>query len=114
MESASTAKIEVLRPMVHLDQYIVFSTLLFLIGLAGFLSRRNLFVMLMSLEIMLNAANVNFIAFAKYMGDIGGQMFVLFIISIAAADAAVAFAIIISMYRLKGTTSVASLRTLKG
>ena len=100
--------------MAHLDQYIVFSTLLFLIGLAGFLSRRNLFVMLMSLELMLNAANVNFIAFAKFMGDLGGQMFVLFIISIAAADAAVAFAIIMSLYRLKGSTSVEAWRALRG
>ena len=100
--------------MVYLNQYIVFSTLLFLIGLAGFLSRRNLFVMLMSLELMLNAANVAFIAFAKHMGDLGGQMLVLFIISIAAADAAVAFAIIISLYRLKGVTTVEGLKTLRG
>jgi NADH-quinone oxidoreductase subunit K len=100
--------------MIYLNQYIVFSTLLFLIGLAGFLSRRNLFFMLMSLELMLNAVNVAFIAFAKHMGDLGGQMFVLFIIAIAAADAAVAFAIIISLYRLKGTTSVEAWRALKG
>jgi len=100
--------------MVYLDQYIVFSTLLFLIGLAGFLARRNLFFMLMSLEIMLNAANVSFIAFAKHMGDLGGQMFVLFIIAIAAADAAVAFAVILALYRLKGTTSVEAMKTLKG
>ncbi len=100
--------------MVYLDQYLVFGALLFLIGLAGFLSRRNVFVMLMSLELMLNAVNVNFIAFAKHMGDIGGQMMVLFIISIAAADAAVAFAIIIALYRLKGTTSVEALRALRG
>ncbi len=85
-------------PLVHI---IFLSTILFFIGAYGFLTRRNMIAMLMSLELMLNSVNINFIAFNKYLypGNIDGLGFTIFIIAIAAAEAAVAIAIIINLYR---------------
>lgn len=85
-------------PLTHI---IILSTLLFFIGTYGFLTRRNLIAMLMSLELMLNSVNINFIAFNKYLypENLDGLIFIIFIIAIAAAEAAVAIAIIINLYR---------------
>ena len=85
-------------PLTHI---ITLSTLLFFIGAYGFLSRRNMIAMLMSLELMLNSVNINFIAFNKYLfpDNLDGLVYVVFIIAIAAAEAAVAIAIIINLFR---------------
>lgn len=85
-------------PLIHL---LIFSTALFSIGIFGFLSRRNLVTVLMSLELVLNSVNINFVAFNTYLwpGRLDGVFFTLFVIAIAAAEAAVAIAIIIHLYR---------------
>lgn len=86
---------------IPLSHIITLSTLLFFIGAYGFLTRRNMIAMLMSLELMLNSVNINFIAFNKYLypGNLDGLIYIIFIIAIAAAEAAVAIAIIINLYR---------------
>lgn len=86
---------------ISLNHFLVLSTALFFIGVYGFLSRRNLVTILMSLELMLNSVNLNFIAFNKYVwpGRLDGLFFTLFIIAIAAAEAAVAIAIVLHLYR---------------
>ncbi len=86
---------------IPLSHIIILSTLLFFIGTYGFLTRRNMIAMLMSLELMLNSVNINFIAFNKYLfpDNLDGLVYTVFIIAIAAAEAAVAIAIIINLYR---------------
>jgi NADH:ubiquinone oxidoreductase subunit K len=103
--------------MTPLAYYIVFSALLFSIGLAGALTRRNAILVLIGIELMLNAANLNFIAFWRYNpsgADMAGLMFVIFSIAIAAAEAAVGLAIIIAIYRHYRTTQVEAVERLKG
>lgn len=103
--------------MTPLSYYIVFSALLFSIGLAGALTRRNAILVLIGVELMLNAANVNFIAFWRYSpnaNEMAGLMFVIFSIAIAAAEAAVGLAIIIAIYRHYRTTQVEAVERLKG
>ena len=103
--------------MTPLSYYIVFSALLFAVGLAGALTRRNAILVLIGIELMLNAANVNFIAFWRYSpnaNEMAGLMFVIFSIAIAAAEAAVGLAIIIAIYRHYRTTQVEEVSRLKG
>lgn len=103
--------------MTPLQAYLVFSALLFAIGLAGALVRRNAILVLIGIELMLNAANLNFIAFWRYGPEpapVAGLMFVLFSIGVAAAEAAVGLALIISIYRHCHTTDVEQMQTLKG
>lgn len=100
-----------------LSYYLVFSALLFAVGLAGALTRRNAILVLVGIELMLNAANVNFIAFWRYNNqhnEMAGLMFVIFSIAIAAAEAAVGLAIIIAVYRHYRTTQVEAVERLKG
>ena len=99
---------------VTLTHYLVLSLALFSIGLVGVLSRRNVIVVLMSLELMLNAANVNFLAFARYMGGMEGQIFAIFVMCIAAGEVAVGLAIVLALYRNKDTVDVADMDVLKG
>jgi NADH-quinone oxidoreductase subunit K len=87
--------------MVPLNWYIILSAVLFMIGAAGFLVRRNLFIMLMSIELMLNAVNISLVAYSHYLQDLKGQIFVIFIITVAAAEAAIGLAIIVSLFRNK-------------
>lgn len=97
--------------------YLVLSALLFCIGLAGALVRRNAIMVLIGIELMLNAANLNFIAFWKYADkgdDLNGWMFAIFSIAIAAAEAAVGLALVIAMYRHYRTTQVDAMDSLKG
>jgi NADH:ubiquinone oxidoreductase subunit K len=97
--------------------YLIFSALLFAIGLAGALTRRNAILVLVGIELMLNAANLNFIAFWRYNPDpnaIQGIMFVIFSIAIAAAEAAVGLALIIAIYRHYRTTDLNKVDSLKG
>ncbi len=103
--------------MTQLQAYLLFSALLFAIGLAGALVRRNAILVLIGIELMLNAANLNFIAFWRYGPEPmppTGVMFVLFSIGVAAAEAAVGLALIISIYRHRRTTDVEQLQSLKG
>jgi NADH:ubiquinone oxidoreductase subunit K len=103
--------------MTPLLYYIVFSGLLFSVGLAGALTRRNAILVLIGIELMLNAANLNFIAFWRYSAnanELTGIMFVIFSIGIAAAEAAVGLAIIIAIYRHYRTTQLQNVDNLKG
>src|SRR5437763_839695 len=84
---------------VTLDHYLILSSLLFVIGLIGVLIRRNTIVILLSIELMLNAANVSFVAFSKYNGNLNGQVIVFFVMAIAAAEAAIGLAIAVSIFK---------------
>ena len=95
--------------------YITLPLLIFFSGLAGiFLNRRNIIVMIMSIELMLLAVNFDFILFSIYLGDRMGQMFSLFILTVAAAESAIGLAILVAFYRSRGTLSVESLSLLRG
>lgn len=103
--------------MAPLSAYLLLSTLLFAVGLAGALTRRNAILVLIGLELMLNAANLNFIAFWRYGPNpeaLTGIVFVLFSIGVAAAEAAVGLALVISIYRHYKTTNLEQAQTLKG
>ena len=86
---------------ITLNHYLVLSALLFSIGVAGVLLRRNAIIIFMSIELMLNAANLSFIAFARYLDSLDGQIFVLFVMAVAAAEVAVGLAIIIAIFKRK-------------
>jgi NADH:ubiquinone oxidoreductase subunit K len=104
-------------PMNPLLSYLLLSALLFAIGLAGALTRRNAIIVLIGIELMLNAANLNFIAFWHYGPNpqvLTGAIFVLFSIAVAAAEAAVGLALIISVYRLRKTIQVDQIDSMKG
>ena len=96
------------------SHYIVLSALIFAIGLFGVITRRNAVVILMCLELMLNGANLAFVAFARMWGQTDGHVFVFFIIAVAAAEAAVALAIIICLFRLRGSVTLDDATELKG
>jgi NADH-quinone oxidoreductase subunit K len=100
--------------MIPLSWYILLSAALFTIGVVGVLTRRNVFILLMSIELMLNAANINLVAFSHYLQDLTGQIFVVFVITVAAAEAAVALAIIILLSRNRGTVYVDEFNLMKG
>jgi len=98
---------------IPLDQYLFVAGALFSIGLLGVLMRRNLLIIYMSLEMMLQAANLTFVAFSRFNGLIDGQIFVFFVITVAAAEVAVGLALIVALYRLRQTTRVDALTALK-
>ena len=103
--------------MTPLAGYLILSAFLFAIGLAGALTRRNAIIVLIGIELMLNAANLNFIAFWRYNPDreaLSGMMFVIFAIGVAAAEAAVGLALIIAIYRHYKTTNLDEVNKLKG
>ncbi len=100
--------------MIPLSWYILLSAVLFTIGVIGVLSRRNIFIILMSIELMLNAANINLVAFSHYLQSVTGQIFVVFVITVAASEAAVALAIIILLARNRGTVHVDEFNVMKG
>ena len=99
---------------IGLDHFLVVSAILFCLGLLGVVIRRNLIVMYMGLELMLNAANINFVAFSRQLGDPAGQLFVFFILTVAAAESAIALAILVALFRTRHTINVAEIDTLKG
>lgn len=99
---------------VPIQHYIALSTLLFSIGILGLLSRRNAIVVLMCIELMLNAVNLLLAAFSTYLADPSGQMFVFFIMVVAAAEAAVGLAILVMVYRNTKSTDISFLDNLKG
>ncbi|MRH77486.1 NADH-quinone oxidoreductase subunit NuoK [Spiribacter sp. C176] len=101
--------------MIELSDYLVLSALLFSIGMAGiFLNRKNAIVLLMSIELILLAVNFNFIAFSHFLGDIHGQVFVFFILTVAAAESAIGLAILVVLFRNRGTINVGDLDTMRG
>jgi len=99
--------------MVPLNYYLLLSAVLFVIGAAGVLIRRNLIVILMSVELMLNAVNLTFIAFARSLGSMDGQVIVFFVMTVAAAEAVVGLAIIISVFRHRRTLDPQEMQLLK-
>jgi len=99
--------------MVPLNYYLILSALVFAIGVIGVLIRRNLIVILMSIELMLNAVNLTFIAFSRYLGSISGQVIVFFVMAVAAAEAVIGLAIIISVFRHRQTLDPQELHLLK-
>jgi NADH-quinone oxidoreductase subunit K len=99
--------------VVPLPLYLAFGALLFGIGVVGVLTRRNAIIVLMSIELMLNATNVTLISFSHYLQDLRGQIFTLFIIAVAASEAAVGLALVISLYRGKATFNLDEVNLLK-
>ncbi|GJL75817.1 NADH-quinone oxidoreductase subunit NuoK [Nitrosomonas sp.] len=101
--------------MVSLSHYLVLGAILFAIGIVGiFLNRKNVIIILMSIELMLLAVNMNFVAFSHYLQDISGQIFVFFILTVAAAEAAIGLAILVVLFRNLRTINVDDLDRLKG
>jgi len=104
--------------VITLNDYLIASGLLFTIGFAGVLLRRNIIIIFMALELMLNAANLSLVGFSRFnvkngLPDLDGQIFVFFIITVAAAEVAVGLAIIVALYRAKQTTHVEDINSLK-
>ena len=101
--------------MISLSQYLILGAILFAISVIGiFLNRKNVIVLLMAIELMLLAVNTNFIAFSHYLGDISGQVFVFFILTVAAAESAIGLAILVVLFRNLRTINVEDLDQLKG
>jgi NADH-quinone oxidoreductase subunit K len=99
--------------MIPIEYFLVLSAGLFAIGAFGVLTRKNAIVVLMCIEIMLNAANINFVSFAVYYGDIAGQVFALFSIAIAAAEVAVGLAILLNLQKLQDTIELQDINQLR-
>jgi NADH-quinone oxidoreductase subunit K len=101
--------------MIALSNYLVLGAVLFCLSVAGiFINRKNVIVLLMCIELMLLAVNLNFIAFSHFRGDITGQIFVFFILTVAAAESAIGLAILVVLFRNRRTINVADLNTMKG
>lgn len=101
--------------MITLPEVLTLASLLFCVSIAGlFLNRKNVIILLMCIELMLLAVNMNFIAFSHFLGDIHGQVFVFFILTVAAAESAIGLAILVVMFRNKDTINVDALDELKG
>jgi len=101
--------------VISLSHYLVLGGMLFAISVLGiFLNRKNVIILLMAIELMLLAVNMNFIAFSHYLGDIHGQIFVFFILTVAAAEAAIGLAILVLLFRNQHTINVDDLDRLKG
>ena len=101
--------------MISLGHYLALGAVLFCVSVAGiFINRKNVIVLLMAIELMLLAVNMNFIAFSRYLGDVDGQVFVFFILTVAAAETAIGLAILVTLFRARSTINVAELDSLKG
>jgi NADH-quinone oxidoreductase subunit K len=101
--------------MITLAHYIVLSTVVFCISVAGiFINRKNMIVLLMAIELMLLSVNMNFIAFSRFLGDASGQVFVFFILTVAAAESAIGLAILVVLFRNRATINVGELDSMKG
>jgi NADH-quinone oxidoreductase subunit K len=97
-----------------MEWYLLLSTAMFAIGAFGFLTRRNIIIMFMSIELMLNAVNMSLLTFSHYLQDMRGQVFVFFVITVAAAEAAIGLALIIALFRNKATAHVDEMNEMKG
>ncbi len=101
--------------MITLTHFLVLGAVMFSLAIAGiFMNRKNLIVLLMSIELMLLAVNINFIAFSYYLNDLAGQVFVFFILTVAAAEAAIGLAILVVVFRNRNTINVQDLNEMKG
>ena len=100
--------------MVPLSMYLALGAALFIIGVAGVLLRRNVLIVLMSLELMLNSVNVNLVAFSSYLSDFRGQVFAIVVIAITAAEVAIALGILVALMRNKATLDVDEITIMKG
>lgn len=100
--------------MIPLSWYLILSAILFIIGVAGVLLRRNILIILMSIELILNSVNINLVAFSYFYEDLRGQIFAIFVITIAAAEVAIALGILISLVRNRAAIYSDEIRTLKG
>ncbi len=101
--------------MISLSSYLTLGAILFSISIAGiFLNRKNVVVLLMCIELMLLSANINFVAFSYFLNDISGQVFVFFILTVAAAEAAIGLAILVTLFRNRNTIDVEQLDAMKG
>ncbi|MEK7207908.1 MAG: NADH-quinone oxidoreductase subunit NuoK [Pseudomonadota bacterium] len=101
--------------MIPLNHYLILGAILFSLSVVGiFLNRKNLVILLMAIELMLLAVNMNFIAFSHYLGDTAGQIFVFFILTVAAAESAIGLAILVVVFRNRQTINVEDLSSLKG
>jgi len=98
---------------IPLEYYLILSAFMFIVGVAGVLTRRNAIVVFMSIELMLNSANLTLVAFSSYLGNSIGQLFVFFVMCVAAAEAAVGLAIIIALFRNKMTLNIDEINILK-
>ena len=100
---------------IGLTHYLMLAGLIFTIGVFGiFLNRKNVIIILMSIELMLLAVNINFVAFSVYLGDLTGQIFAMFILTVAAAEAAIGLAILVVFFRNRGSIAVEDISSLKG
>jgi NADH-quinone oxidoreductase subunit K len=100
---------------ITLSHYIVLGAILFCISVAGiFINRKNVIVLLMAIELMLLAVNMNFVAFSRFLGDVSGQVFVFFILTVAAAESAIGLAILVVLFRNRATINVAEIDSMKG
>jgi NADH-quinone oxidoreductase subunit K len=100
---------------IGLEHYLTLAALLFTIGVFGiFLNRKNMIIILMSIELMLLAVNINFVAFSVFMGDLAGQVFTMFILTVAAAEAAIGLAILVNFFSNKGSIAVEDISSMKG
>jgi NADH-quinone oxidoreductase subunit K len=101
--------------VISLQMLLVLSGVLFAIAVAGiFINRKNLILLLMCMELLLLSANMNFVAFSRYLGNIDGQVFVFFVLTVAAAEAAIGLAILVVLFRLRKSINVADISSLKG
>ena len=100
---------------IGLSSYLAVAAILFTIGVVGiFLNRKNIIIILMSIELILLAVNLNFVAFSSYLGDLVGQVFALFVLTVAAAEAAIGLAILVVYFRNRGTIAVEDVNVMKG
>ncbi len=100
---------------IALEHYLTVAAALFVIGIFGiFLNRKNVIIILMSVELMLLAVNINLVAFSSYLGDLTGQIFTLFVLTVAAAEAAIGLAILVCFFRNRGTIAVEDVSNMKG
>lgn len=100
--------------MVPVTYYVALSAILFVLGAVGVLIRRNAIVIFMSIELMLNAANLAFVAFARFYGEMGGQVFVFFVMAVAAAEVAVGLSLVVALFRSRQSIDVDQVASLKG
>ena len=101
--------------MITLDHYLTVAAVLFVICIFGlFLNRKNIIILLMSIELMLLSVNINLVAFSSFMNDLVGLIFTLFVLTVAAAEAAIGLAILVSFFRIRGTIAVEDVNVMKG
>lgn len=101
--------------MIGLEHYLTVAAILFVIGIFGlFLNRKNIIILLMSIELMLLSVNINMVAFSSYLSDLTGQVFTMLILTVAAAEAAIGLAILVSFFRNRGTIAVEDVNMMKG